>query len=141
MGFTSHSSIFLFRVRTADALRLGMLFLRVWSWLKKYWMWVLFPVGIAAFFWRLAFWRAPAELVYPEVSLAEKERRRAQEAADRQVEQAEEKREREVEQVRAHHAEVLEALTQEQVEKVRELEADPAKLNEFLLSVGRSVRN
>lgn len=117
-----------------------MWLLTAWRWLKKYWMWLLFPVGIFVFIvGRLTARRLP-DVVAPEIVEAEENRRRAQEEADRQVEEAEAEREQKLDEIREEHAETVSKLTEAQKEKAAELVDDPEKLNEFLTNVGREVR-
>ena len=117
-----------------------MWLIKAWCWLKKYWMWLLFPVGILLFIVGRLTAKPLLDVVAPELVDAEKNRRRVQEEADKKVEEAEAKREQELDNIRAEHADTVSKLTGEQKEKAKELADDPVKLNEFLISVGREVR-
>lgn len=111
-----------------------------WSWLKKYWMWLLFPIGILIFILgKISVCKSP-DVVAPELVGAEEERRKAQEGADRQVFIATKEREKKLDEIRKEHEQVIKDLTDEQRGQVKELEEDPDKLNDFLLDVGRQIR-
>lgn len=117
-----------------------MWLITAWNWLKKYWVWLLFPIGILLFVVGRLTRKDLLDVVAPEVVGAEEERRKAQEAADKKAFEAELERQRELDLVREKHDELIQDLTDEQREKAKELESDPKKLNEFLLDVGRTVR-
>lgn len=114
---------------------------KVWLWLKKYWMWLLFPVGIVVFF--LGRWTKskPPDVVVPELlGAADKkleEDAKAREAAER----AKAERDRMRDEVLREHYRTIERLSEKQQDKVDELVDDPEALNEFLLSVGREMRD
>ncbi len=111
-----------------------------WRWLKKYWMWLLFPIGLLLYLLGRLSSRNPSDVVAPEVVGAEEERRRAREEADRKEFEAARDRERKLDEIREEHADVVKELTDTQRAMAKDLEEDPEKLNEFLLSVGRQVR-
>ena len=117
-----------------------MWLIAAWKWFKKYWMWLLFPVGVLVFIVGRLTAKGPPTIIAPEVVGAEEERRRAREEADRKAFEAERDRQIKLDKVRERHDELIKDLTDEQQEKVKELEEDPDKLNEFLLDVGRAVR-
>lgn len=115
---------------------------KVWEWLKKYWKYILFPVGIvlgviAAVAARRS---TPVNVVAPKEVETEPERDAANAAAVQKAKEAEAARDAAIKKVEAEHAATLKVLTDEQKGKVAELQEDPDELNKFLLSVGKSIR-
>lgn len=119
-----------------------MLFLRkVWGWLKKYWKYLLFPVGIVlGILGVLAKRKDLGDIVAPKEVETEEERDEANAEATRLSEQAKIVRDAKVEFLKREHAETIEELTDKQKAQVDELEEDPDALNEFLLGVGKEIR-
>lgn len=119
-----------------------LLFIKsAWSWLKKYWMWLLFPIGALLFLLGKLSVKKPSDVVVPEIVDAEKERRRAQEDADQKALEAAKLRAIKVDEIRAEHAKVVDELTDTQRAMAKRLEDDPDKLNDFLLDVGVQLRD
>lgn len=118
-----------------------LLFIKsAWSWLKKYWMWLLFPVGALLFILGKLSVKKPPDVVAPELVDAEKARRRAQEDADQKAFEAAKLRAIKVDEIRAEHSKVINELTDTQRAMAKGLEDDPDKLNDFLLDVGSQIR-
>jgi hypothetical protein len=114
---------------------------RVWAWLKKYWKYLLFPVGlilgaIAMFSGR----REVGDVVAPGEVETEDERTKASDEAKAKAAAAAESKRKALEDIEREHFETLEKLTKDQRAQVKELREDPDKLNEFLLGVGKEVR-
>ena len=103
-------------------------------------MWLLFPVGILTYLvGRMSVKKLP-DVVAPEVVGAGENLRREREEADRKISEAEQERRLELDKVQQTYEEVLHELTDTQRSKAKELEADPERLNEFLLEVGTQIR-
>ena len=119
---------------------MALFFLKVWSWIKKYWKWLLFPIGVLAFFIGRATAKRNFTVVNPELHEADKKAREAQKEADREAGEAKTEKDEKVSELKKEHAETLEKLTDEQKERVEELEDEPDALNEFLLGVGKDIR-
>lgn len=116
-----------------------MLFLKaVWVWLKKYWKYLLFPVGILLGL--LAMRRRKVNVVAPELLGAEENRRKVEKEAAKQLKKAEKDRRQKTDDIEKEHAVTIQKLTQEQREKLKELREDPDELNSFLLQVGKDIR-
>lgn len=113
---------------------------KVWEWIKKYWMYLLFPVGIVVGLLTMLGRAKTPTVVAPEVLEVQKDALKARDEANKLIKAAQEKHDAEVKEIEEKHAATIAKLTQEQHAKVEELREDPNKLNEFLLSVGKSMR-
>lgn len=93
---------------------------KVWSWLKKYWKWLLFPIGLAGLV--VAFFAGkacdPPEPTPPDLGEA------GEDALD-DVEEANRLRDERLEELRAEHHERLKDLTEDQAEELKELRERP----------------
>lgn len=115
---------------------------RAWVWLKNNWKTLLIGIstlGIGLLIGR-AFKKTPTEVVAPELEGAEEERIRAQELEDAERDQAAVERIRRLKEIESEHSATLSGLTDLQRKAVAELKSDPEKLNDYLLKVGRDVR-
>ena len=114
---------------------------KVWEWAKKYWMYLLFPVGlVVGIVTMLSRTKTPTPVVAPELLEAEKDKLLAEEEAAKKIREAEAKHAAEVKEIEEKYAATIATLTQKQQERVEELRKDPNELNSFLLSVGKSMR-
>ena len=114
---------------------------KVWEWVKKYWMYLLFPVGlVVGIVSMLGRSKTPTPVVAPELLEAERDRLLAEEEAAKKIREAEAKHAAEIKEIEEKYAATIAKLTQEQKERVEELREDPNELNSFLLSVGKSMR-
>jgi len=113
---------------------------KVWEWLKKYWKYILFPVGIVLGILGALSTRRAVEVTPSEVGEAEKEKRRAEEEAEEKVREAETKKLQRIQEIEEEHRAVIEQLTEEQQSRVEELRESPEDLNTFLLDVGKQIR-
>lgn len=114
--------------------------LLVWNWVKRYWKWLLFPIGILLFLLGRFTIKKPTPVIAPELVRASEEEKKAREEAEKRALAAELERERKLLEINAKHEETLKKMTDEQKHKAKELEAQPEKLNEFLLEVGKQIR-
>jgi len=110
------------------------------AWLKKNWKWLVFPVGIALYLLGYYAHKKPV-VVAPESVGAAAVKEQAKEEAKKSEAQAEEERLLNLATITNEHANTIKHLTDEQKEKAKELSADPVKLNDFLIDVGKSIRN
>jgi len=118
-----------------------MSWLLLWSWIRRYWKWLLFPLGILLYFvGRLSAPRRPLQVVNPEQIGADKVRGRADRKAQEAARAAAAERALEVQNIKARHARVIAALTAAQRKQAKTLQDDPAALNAFLLRVGASIQ-
>ena len=119
-----------------------MVFLwKVWAWIKKYWKYLLFPVGIVLGILAVIFKRKDlGKVVAPKEVETEGERDTANAEAKKKAEDAAKAKKKAIQHIVMEHADTIGELTQEQLEKVGELEGDPDALNEFLLGVGKEIR-
>jgi flagellar biosynthesis component FlhA len=115
--------------------------LKVLAWVKKYWKWLLFPIGVLLFFLGKLTARRPPDVVAPELVEADKKAEEASREAERKRIEAALERDMVVSELKKEHAEIVSKLTNEQQEKVKEFEKNPAALNRFLLDVGKSARD
>lgn len=112
-----------------------------WPWLKKYWMWILFPIGLlVAVVKGLSLLKRPPAVLAPELVGASQKAEEARRLAEEESRLAEMVRQKRVAEVEAVHAEKLQQLSKEQREIVEELKSEPDKLNEYLLLVGKDIR-
>lgn len=108
---------------------------KIWAWFKKYWKWILFPIGILFMVATVASRFMPGFKTFDVTQRAderaklEKERRDAELAAENQ------KLQERLAQVRAENQHKLEVLTESQMQQAAELEGDPEALNEWLRSL------
>jgi predicted negative regulator of RcsB-dependent stress response len=116
-----------------------MLFTKIKSWLKKNWKWLLFPIGVALYVVGY-FSRTKLNVVPSEVAGAAVVKDDADSKAEAAKVKAEEVRLEELVKVEKDHAATIDKLTDDQKEKAKELKGDPAKLNEFLLGIGKDIR-
>ena len=119
-----------------------MLLLRkVWAWVKRYWRYLLFPVGIVLGIVSMLASRREVVVTSPsEVTEAEKERLLAAAEAHAKKAALEKERAAKVKEIEQAYRDTLDRLTEEQKGQVEELREDPDKLNEFLLQVGKDIR-
>lgn len=117
-----------------------MIWLKVWAWLKKYWKWLLFPVGILLGILSMLGRKRIFNVVSPELVEAEKVREEAEEDKRQRIEELEQERSERLEEIERVHADTVSKLTDEQKKRVEELREDPDELNDFLLEVGKDIR-
>jgi hypothetical protein len=95
---------------------------KVWAWLKKYWKWLLFPIGLTGLV--VAFFAGkacdPQDPDPPDVGEA------GEDALD-DVEEANRLRDAALEELRAAHHERLKDLTEEQAAELKELQDQPVE--------------
>jgi hypothetical protein len=120
-------------------LALKVFFGKVWAWLKANWKWLLFPVGLLVLGYELYARRKP-DVISPGSVAAAAAAAKAQELAAKKAAEAEAARAKRVEELKKVHDDTIQKLTDEQKAHVEELVDDPAKLNEYLLDVGKQIR-
>ena len=113
----------------------------MWSWLKKYWMWLLLPVGVVVFFLGKLSGRKAPEIVTSELVGASETKVDADKKAGEEKAEAKEELGLKKAEVLKEHAETVKKLNEEQKKRADELVDNPKKLNDFLLEVGRSMRD
>ncbi len=114
---------------------------KVWVWLKANWKAVLLGIttlGLGLLVGKAL--RKSQKVVNPELVGADKTKREAQAEEDsKRIAAAKERAEKLVE-IEVDHADTINELTDKQRSEVDELKADPDKLNEYLLNVGKEIR-
>ena len=110
---------------------------KAWPWLKKYWYWVLLPVGLLLLLSRR---RSGPTAVSTELLDAADVERGAREKADAAVEKAREERDERLSELDEEHAAAVREQVREQQDTVDELRGDPGRLNDFLKDVGADMR-
>ena len=110
---------------------------KAWTWLKKYWVWIVFPVGLLLL---LSKRKTIVNVLDSQLSQHDRFKDEIDEEAARQLEELERKKKIEIEELDRKYLELWDKLTVEQREKADSLKQNPDKLNEFLLEVGKSVR-
>lgn len=108
------------------------------AWLKKYWKWLLLPLGILVY---IAGYRSKPEVVAPASVEAERVRQEADKQRALEESKAKVERDRRLVEVQVEHEKAISKLTQEQMDEASDLMIDPDKLNEYLKNVGRKVRD
>jgi hypothetical protein len=117
---------------------------KIWSWLKRYWYWIAFPVGLLLFSLRFLGRRKPAgpvDVLAPELVGASQKAEDERLLAEKAARLAEDERRYKLDVVEAKHLETVRRLNAEQREQADQLRSDPDKLNEYLLKVGKDVRH
>jgi hypothetical protein len=118
--------------------------IKAWTWIKKNWKWLLFPIGallgLIGFFWGRGSKKTDVHVASPVLADAETIRREAEEKAQEDIRKAEEEHKKEVARIESEYKETIAKLTDDQKTKVDELRSDPDKLTAFLLSVGKDIR-
>jgi flagellar motility protein MotE (MotC chaperone) len=115
---------------------------KAWFWFRKNWKAVLLGVttlGLGLLLGR-AFKKRP-EVVAPELVEHAEVSDKADKKAEEEIVVAQLERDTRLKEIDEEHADTIKNLTDEQKEKASELENDPDELNEFLLDVGKDVRN
>ena len=117
---------------------------KLWDWVKLYWKWLLFPVGIISSLVIFLLGRSSKEtttqLVAPALVEAEEIKAKAGLLAEQRTMEADLKRQQQLRLLEQEHADLLRQLDTEQRSKVTELLDDPEALNAYLLQVGQSIR-
>jgi len=110
---------------------------KIWSWLKKYWKWILLPVGIILFLLSL---RKTKVVAIPVDTGAATEAaiKKHEEELKRREEEAKAKADAELKKIEEEHKAALDKLDQEQRKQYDILKkGDPQKLTDWLLSLGK----
>lgn len=111
---------------------------KAWPWLKKYWQWILFPVGILVL---VLTYRGPKpKLKSSELLDHAKVKKDIEKRTAGQLVEAKEEKAKKLAEVEKEHAGTVAKLTSEQRSKMKELREDPDKVNEFLKQVGKEIR-
>lgn len=114
--------------------------IKVWLWLKKYWKWLAFPIGILVFILgRLTSRKLPA-VIAPELVGAAEVKEKANREAAVELRRVDDERQAKVKQIEEKHSEVISKLTDEQKKQYEAIKADPNEVNNFLLGVGKDIR-
>jgi hypothetical protein len=111
---------------------------KAWPWLKKYWVWLLFPVGIVIYI--LGCRSGSTTVLSPGSVEAERAKKEAEDRAAEKLAKAKAERDARIAGIEKEHKEVIDKLTEEQKKDLKNLREDPEKLNAFLKNVGRSIR-
>lgn len=105
-----------------------------WEWVKKNWMWILFPVGIALFILgRLS--RRPEVITSDPVQAADRRAREERQRREQELAAEQARLQARLDAVHAEHAEQLQQLTQEQRAEAATMSQDPDKLAAWLRSL------
>jgi hypothetical protein len=113
--------------------------LKALPWLKKYWKWLLFPIGILIFIAGYVV-RPKPKVLSSELHGAGDTKREADDKAAEKTDEARAKRDERLAEVEKDHAKTVAKLTRKQRDQLEELREDPDKVNDFLLQVGREIR-
>lgn len=113
----------------------------VWEWLKENWRTVIFGVFTLGIGLVVGRWRKKAPVVLnPELGEHYADRRRIEQEAERQIADAKRRRNDEVTVILFDHDQTLKKLNHDQNQRVKELLDDPEALSDYLVKVGREVR-
>jgi hypothetical protein len=109
---------------------------KVWPWLKKWWKWMLFPIGILLFI--LSLRRRTTTVVVSDGHATDLAIKKHDEQIAQQVTEAEAKAAAELKKIEEQHAATIESLNAAQRLKYEELKQQgPREINAWLLRVGR----
>lgn len=109
---------------------------KIWSWLKKWWKWLLFPIGILLFV--LSLRRKTTTVVVSNGHATDLAIKTHDAQVAQQVAAAEAKAAAELKKIEEQHKETLEKLNDAQRLKYDELKKQgPKEINAWLLRVGR----
>jgi hypothetical protein len=114
--------------------------LKAWPWLKKYWKWLLFPIGIIVFILGYSV-RPKPKVLSSELTGAADAKKKADDKAAEETGKARAERDAQLAGIEREHASTIAKLTKEQRAKVKELREDPDKVNAFLIGVGKDIRS
>ena len=113
--------------------------IRALPWLKKYWKWLLFPIGVLVFIAGYVV-RPKPKVLSSELLGHAKVKKDIDRKTAGQIIEAKEERDKKVAEIEKQHAATVAKLTRDQRGKLKELREDPDKVNEFLLQVGKEIR-
>ena len=114
---------------------------RTKEWLKKYWKWLLFPIGILLLI--LGYGLAPRrKVVVTSTALAgaDEAKVRINEVASTKVREADAKEAGQLAGIAAQQAAAVASGTQEQIAAVDAAQGDSDKVNALLVGVGKQMR-
>lgn len=111
--------------------------LKAWPWLKKHWMWILFPIGILAF---IATYKKMPDMLSSETVGAADVKKKADDKAASELGKAKADRDAALAGIEKDHAATVAKLTRKQREEMTELREDPDKLNDWLIGIGKDIR-
>lgn len=111
-----------------------------WEWLKKYWAWLIVPVGAAI--WLLGRLSAKKQVTITSTALEEADaaKKGIDAEADAKVDAADAKMEAQLSGVAAAHSADVAATTQKQLNAVAAAQGNPEAVNSLLLDVGKGMR-
>lgn len=109
-------------------------------WFSKYWMWVVFPVGILLLL--LGWSRKPKELVVVDTQLhkADAVKDKVSTELEAKKEELREQRDEKISDALEEHDEAVKEVLDKQEKAAPALVDDPEKLNDYLLKVGKNAR-
>lgn len=111
------------------------------EWLKKYWKWLLFPLGLLLLI--LGYGLAPRrKVVVTSTALAgaDEAKVRINDEASVKVREADAKEAGQLAGISAQHSSAVAAVTQKQIAAAEQVQGDSDKVNSLLLQVGKDVR-
>jgi hypothetical protein len=113
--------------------------LTAWTWFKKNWHWVVFPIGILML---VAGWERKTTVVVnsPVLEGADKKKAELDAAAQKAELEAAQQRDKTIQQADATEQKATDAVVIDQQQKLPGLEADPDALNAVLHDVGQQQR-
>lgn len=116
-------------------------FASAWAWLKKYWHWLLFPIGILLFvLGRLGAKKAPIVVVDSELAGHQKVVEQANADAQRAQQEAAKNASTELGGIAAHHASEVDEVGRQQTAEVEAARGDLDKTNDLLKQLGKDMR-
>lgn len=113
-----------------------------WGWTKRNWQWIILPVGILIFlFGRASKPSRKIEVVSSKLHGADVKKEDIRKELEEKLGELDEEKAEKIEEVVKGHKETIEGLTDDQKDEADDLLGDPDALNDYLLDVGRSVRD
>jgi len=113
-----------------------------WAWTKRNWQWIILPVGILIFlFGRSSKPTRKIEVVASNLHKADAKKEDIRKELEEKLGELDEEKAEKIEEVVKEHQKTIEGLTDDQKDEADDLLGDPDALNDYLLDVGRSVRD
>ncbi len=114
---------------------------KVWEWLKKYWMWIFFPIGLLFVVVRFLplLKKSPAVLA-PELVGASETADNERMIAEAKAKEAAKVRAQELEAVETKHGQAVKEVVDKQRAESDSLQEDLEQLNAYLKQTGKDVR-
>ena len=113
---------------------------KAWGWIKKYWKWLLPPLGVLIWILGRLTASKTVQVVAPELVGAEEVKEKANQQAKVDLGKAAAQKDAQVKVLEEKHSEAIASLTEGQKKQYEDIKNDPDAVNSFLTDVGKSIR-